>query len=1262
MSVPAPRTRAVVWLRRSAWLVLGLLALVLLLWLGVPPLLKSQAEQRAGAALGRTVTIAAVEFKPWSLELTLRDLVIGAAATAPAGAPPLLRVNRLYVDADARSLWQRAPVLQALEIDQPQVNVARTAPGHYDIDDLIERLRPAPNAPPASEAPRFALYNLRVRDASLRFDDRPLQRRHEVQALQLALPFISNLPAEVEVKVLPRLAFRVNGTAFDSGAEATPFAQKRSASLQFRMAPLDLQPYLAYLPAALPLRLLRGQIDADLALDFTQPAGATPQVALRGKIGAAGIALAAAGSGAGAEPLLEWKRLALELRDVQPLLRRLDFGTLKVDAPLLRAARDANGRIDVLMLGDPATAASAPRSEPAAPTAPWQVRLGALEVNALRLHWRDAAVKPAAALVLGDLSLTSGPLAWPLAAAVPVKLSARLDADDGGARAADASLGRIEIDARVDARAGAAPTAVLDLKLDGLALQALAPYFATQLTPTVDGALSLAGHAEVAVTDGVPQLTLRDGRLTVDALRVVEAAAAPARGARAAKAAPAFALKQLVLDGITLDLAARRIGIASLKLVQPAAGVARDAQGRWNVERWPVAASAPRAAQPPPVKASSADKPLPPWRVELRELALDGGQLRFSDAFAGNVAVTEPVRFELSALRLSLQNLVLTGARTAAPVALRLSAKLGAAATERAAAASATLDWRGQVGVQPLSARGKLSLVRFPVHLFEPYFGQRLKLSLQRAEVGTQAELSLQETAAGLQLKLAGDVLLADVKVDAKPDPGGDDGDQLLAWQAFTLKGVQVALMPGQRPSIAVAEAALNDFYSRLVITEQGRFNQQDVAPADPAAAAPAAESASASAASAAASAAVASAPIGPDISIGATRLTNGRVDFTDRFVRPNYSAKLTELNGSLGAFRSGTREMATLELRGRAAGTALLDISGQLNPTADPLALDIRARATDLELAPLSPYAGKYAGYAIERGKLSMDVSYKISPDGTLEAKNQVILNQLTFGEKIDSPTATKLPVLFAVALLKDRNGVIDINLPVSGSVNDPKFSVGAIIWKVILNLIGRALTAPFSLLAGGAGDDLSSVEFGAGTANLAASGTAALDKVAKALTDRPSLKMTVTGAADPQSEREAFQQAALDARLLAERRKELARGGATTEAVDATTTVAGEDRLRVLKEVYRQTSLPDKPRNLIGMAKDIAPAEMERLLKTRLLPSVDAMRELALQRGLAVRDALIARGLPSERLFIAAPKLRASGEEDAAWKPTVQLTLSAN
>jgi hypothetical protein len=354
---------------------------------------------------------------------------------------------------------------------------------------------------------------------------------------------------------------------------------------------------------------------------------------------------------------------------------------------------------------------------------------------------------------------------------------------------------------------------------------------------------------------------------------------------------------------------------------------------------------------------------------------------------------------------------------------------------------------------------------------------------------------------------------------------------------------------------------------------------------------------------------------------------------------------------------------MATLELRGKAAGTALLEIGGQLNPTAKPLALDIKAKATDLELAPLSTYAGKYAGYAIERGKLSMDIAYKIDADGKLDARNQVVLNQLTFGDKIESKDATKLPVLLAVALLKDRNGVIDINLPVSGSINDPKFSIGGIIWKVILNLLTKALTAPFALLSGGGSDDLSQVEFQSGTAVIASSGASALDKVAKALTERPALKMTVTGAADAAAEREAFQRAAVESRLIVQSRREASSAGASSEAASAPPpSLAADERARLLKQLYKDTDLPNKPRNAIGLAKDIPPAEMEALLMARMPVTDDAMRELALQRGLAVRDALIAKGLPSERLFLAAPKLRAAGDGDAAWTPRVQLALGTN
>jgi hypothetical protein len=178
--------------------------------------------------------------------------------------------------------------------------------------------------------------------------------------------------------------------------------------------------------------------------------------------------------------------------------------------------------------------------------------------------------------------------------------------------------------------------------------------------------------------------------------------------------------------------------------------------------------------------------------------------------------------------------------------------------------------------------------------------------------------------------------------------------------------------------------------------------------------------------------------PLAPVIRFGPTKLVNGSIDFTDHFIRPNYSADLTALNGSLGAFSSvapgGAPQMAELALSGTAEGTATLAIDGQVNPLAEPLALDIRAKVSDLDLPPLSPYSVKYAGHGIERGKLSMDVAYKIQPDGQLTATNKLVLNQLEFGEPVAGAPAS-LPVQLATALLADSQGVIDLDLPISGS-----------------------------------------------------------------------------------------------------------------------------------------------------------------------------------------------------------------------------------
>ncbi len=1042
-------------------------------WWAVPALLKSQLPPRLGALLGRPVSLDDARFNPWQMQLDLQGLRIGAAAAATTGGstPPLLQIDRLHVDLNLpMTLRHRAPVIDALTIDGLQVAVARTGPGRFDVDDVISRLTAPSDTPDSGEPARFALYNLQLRGGQIRFDDQPVGRVHQVQALTLTLPFLSNLPGDTVITTQPRLAFTVNGTAFDTGSQALPFAATRSGDLRLQFADLDLAPWLPYLPDSLPVRLRRGRLGSDLQVHFMLPPQGTPTVAIKGHIGLRDVTITAPGGA----PLLAWQALSIKLQDVQPLARQVGLGPLQIDGLALDLSRDAQGRLNLQRLqppdaaakvaARPAPVASATARVPAAGT--WQLGLASLQINGAQLRWRDDALRPAAAYTLSGLSLQAQALRWPAPALVPVALKAALH--QGGAD------GPLVATLAADGQAND-QQASLTATLDGLDLAALAPYTAAVLKPRLSGRLAAKAGLRWAAAPAAWAVQLDE--VTLQNLQLHDG---PGRQA------PLLAgLKQLQLGGVAIDLVAQQLAVASMRIDQPTVQVHRLANGQIDMSAW-LPAAPPGAALQPPGTAATAG---PAWRVALRNLALQGGRVAWTDNAARPGGA--PLRAELAGLKVQLQGLDWPATAKGALPRLQLQAEVGAPTEPGTPPVRGRIDWNGRFGLAPLQADGRLRLDRLPVHLFTPYAGDALPAALLHADASLSAQVRALSTPAGWQVNTDGDVQITEMLLHTRPGPGDAAGSELLRWESLVLQGLSVALQPAAKPRVDVRELTLTDFFSRLVITEQGRFNLQDVAAAD---AAPATAAAGAVATTPGATAAAADPGLPIDLVLGQTTLRNGRIDFSDRFVRPNYSARLTELNGAIGAIRSGTREMATISLRGRAADTALLDISGQLNPMAQPLALDIRAKATDLELAPLSPYAGKYAGYAIERGKLSMDVSYKIDADGRLDARNQVVLNQLTFGERVESPSATQLPVLLAVALLKDRNGVIDINLPVSGTLSDPQFSVGAIIWKVIVNLLSKALTAPFALLSGGGADDLSQVQFQPGAARLTDSGEAAV------------------------------------------------------------------------------------------------------------------------------------------------------------------------
>lgn len=1203
-------------LKRLGWAVLAVLGLMALAWVGVPPLLKSQIEQHASAALGRPVTVGRIDFKPWTLELSAEQLAIGAAPGA-ASAEPLLKIARLHTDVDLRSVLNLAPVLTALEIDQPEVRLTRTAEGHYDIDDLITRFSQPATTPPPEEPARFALHNVRLRGGAVRFSDLPLQREHQLTGLTLAIPFLSNLPAAVDTEVTPRLAFQLDGTAFDSDAKAKPFAAQRPTQAQFKLNGFDLAPWLGYWPDALPVKLQRGRVSTELALHFEAPPKQPPVVRLSGRLNAEDLALT---DRAGAA-VLSWRALEVALRDVQPLARQITLGAVTLDGLALDVSRDAQGRLSLLQLASPTDAPPTPAAAPA-----WQVKLDSIALQNTRVHWRDASTQPAAVVTLQGLDLETGAVQWPLVAPIPLKLSTTLHG--AGTGTDTPALGKLTAQGQASDRG-----AQVDLQIERLALAALQPYLNAMLKPQLGGALSASGQLRwSAVVDQKPeQLQLDLKQATVDALQLSDRSTVLA------------SLGKLQLDNAAIDLNAHTVALDRVQIDRLDTRLARSAKGEWNVLQWSV-------PQPPSPPAS------PPWQVTLKDVQLRDSRLQFADAQAAT-----PVQLDIAQLTVGLQNLALRGDQLTTPLRWQLGANVtpatatGAPAMKGKGPVVRTLDGRGELSLAPLRLASKFKVQNFPVHALEPYFGEALGLSLLRANLGYDGDLALQDGPAGLNVTLKGDGRVGDVQLHTRRS-AQHTSDELLRWQALTLQGLDVVLKPPQKPKVVIGALGLNDFYSKLVITEDGRFNLQDVGPAPAPAATPASAPAKA-----------AELPI--DLTITATRLSNGRVDFTDRFIRPNYSADLSELQGTLGTLRAGTREMADITLRGKVARTGTLDLGGQINPTANPPVMDLRARASDLELTPLSPYAGKYAGYGIERGKLTMEVAYRITPEGQLSATNKLVLNQLTFGERVESPTATQLPVLLAVALLKDRNGVIDLDLPIGGSLNDPQFSVFGLVLKVIGNVLTKAITAPFSFLSGGGGDDLSVVTFEPGTATLTAEGRSTADKVAQALTDRPALTLTLHGLADGPTEQDAYRAAALEKRLLAAAQRERAEAGAAPEAMDAP--LSAEERARLLRTLARQ--LPKAPKPAPGKAAASAPAalakpsgeptdaELAATLAAAMPVSADAWRELAAQRGEAVRDALLARQLSNERIFLGAPKVGRSEGDAAVWKPSAAMTLSA-
>jgi hypothetical protein len=378
----------------------------------------------------------------------------------------------------------------------------------------------------------------------------------------------------------------------------------------------------------------------------------------------------------------------------------------------------------------------------------------------------------------------------------------------------------------------------------------------------------------------------------------------------------------------------------------------------------------------------------------------------------------------------------------------------------------------------------------------QPLLARYVTLKIAGGQMSAQGRLtSGAGTARSAAVRYVGAVNVAGLRLN---EP---DGDVFAQWRNVSAENLTATFGPNR---LEIPELRVMDADAKLGIEDDRSFNAARLL-VQPAATAPAPTAVPASGAR--------SADDPFPVRIRRVRVQNAKLDFTDLSLRPQFSAKVYELNGVVNGLSSDRKARAQIELDGRVDEFGSARVRGELNPFAPRNNTDVNVVFKNVDMVPTSPYAMKFAGYRIAEGKISLDLQYKVR-DGQLEGANQIVIDKLRLGERVDSPDAFKLPLELAIAILKDSDGRIDLGLPVSGDMNNPQFSYSALIWKAVGNLLTRIVTAPFRAigrLLGVSGEKLEGVEFTAGSDKLLPPEREKLQQIAQLLVKRPQLKLSV-------------------------------------------------------------------------------------------------------------------------------------------------------
>jgi len=673
---------------------------------------------------------------------------------------------------------------------------------------------------------------------------------------------------------------------------------------------------------------------------------------------------------------------------------------------------------------------------------------------------------------------------------------------------------------------------------------------------------------------------------------------------------PLVKLERLDVTDTTIDLARQQVVVGKIRSNKLETWAALEADGQLDWQKLfasqPSKAAAKAKAEPAatPAAADSPKEPVAaskPWQVLLKDVQLRNYQVHLADRKA-----QPAVALDLSPLNLDLQNF---DSLNGSPFTLKLDTGVGKQG-------KITAD--GEVNLAPVSAKLNVQTKDIDLRVAQSYINPFIRLELRSGMLGSDLAVNLKSTDP-LALSVTGRA-----QIDQLHTLDTLKTRDFLKWQQVVVEGLNYQ----HGDSLSIDKVNLFQPYVRFMINDDRTTNVDDLLIPQPP---------DSGAKTAAAKPASKDKPLG--IHIGGIAINDGSANFADFSLTPNFATAVQQLNGQIGTIDSRQAKPATVDVKGKVDRYAPVTIKGSVNPF-DPMAsLDIATSFKRVELTTLTPYSGKFAGYRIRKGRLNLDLHYLITK-GQLKAENKVVVEQLQLGEKVDSPDATSLPLKLAIALLKDVDGKITIELPVTGDLNNPQFSVMPIVWQTLRNLIVKAAAAPFKmiggLISGGGSEDLGTVSFAAGSSDLSKEAEASLVKLSQALKERPALRLEIEGTAAQSSDGPLIAEQRLEREYQYNYYKMLQRRGDKVPAQASMLEVPDSEKGPLLEGIYRTRLKNQPPAEWKDLGKEERTAKMRADVIKFWSSSDVLLRQLGQDRASSIKDYLVDKGqLADDRVY---------------------------